>query len=174
MTEHPTETKFLSPFDVPTPEGAEGWEEMYPYYLLFDPARREDEESRFWFYNGMHFPEPMPAFDMITAESCYLSIGLYQGRVFRSRPCSASSTASSTATSTSRRTRSATPPRSTSGSGLPAAHRLLLRELGLLVGRWQAEVDEVIVNLTALEVPHLPAGGRAGALHDHASARTSG
>ena len=55
---------------------------MYPYYLLFDPARREDEERRFWFYNGMHFPEPMPAFDMITAESCYLSIGLYQGRVF--------------------------------------------------------------------------------------------
>jgi hypothetical protein len=21
---------------------------MYPYYLLFDPARREEEESRFW------------------------------------------------------------------------------------------------------------------------------
>ena len=59
---------FPSPFDVETPAGAEGWEEMYPYYLLFDPARREEEESRFWFYNGMHFPEPMPAFDMITAE----------------------------------------------------------------------------------------------------------
>jgi len=44
--------------------------------------RREDEDKRFWFYNGMHFPEPMPAFDMITAESCYLSIGRYQGRVF--------------------------------------------------------------------------------------------
>ena len=73
---------FPSPFDVPTPPGAEGWEEMYPYYLLFDPARREEEEKRFWFYNGMHFPEPMPAFDMITAESCYLSIGRYQGRVF--------------------------------------------------------------------------------------------
>ena len=73
---------FPSPFDVETPVGAEGWEEMYPYYLLFDPARREEEESRFWFYNGMHFPEPMPAFDMITAGSCYLSIGLYQGRVF--------------------------------------------------------------------------------------------
>ena len=83
MTEPRAETTFLSPFDVPTPEGAEGWEEMYPYYLLFDPERREAEENRFWFYNGMHFPEPMPAFDMITAESCYLSIGLYQGRVFQ-------------------------------------------------------------------------------------------
>ena len=66
MSEHREPATFLSPFDVPTPEGAEGWEEMYPYYLLFDPARREAEENRFWFYNGMHFPEPMPAFDMIT------------------------------------------------------------------------------------------------------------
>ena len=97
--------EFPSPFDVETPAGAEGWEKMYPYYLLFDPARREEEENRFWFYNGMHFPEPMPAFDMITAESCYLSIGLYQGRVFSIPPCSASSIASSTATSTSPPTR---------------------------------------------------------------------
>ena len=73
---------FASPFDVPTPPGAEGWEEMYPYYLLFDRARDARGRARFWFYNGMHFPEPMPAFDMITAESCYLSIGRYQGRVF--------------------------------------------------------------------------------------------
>ena len=73
---------FASPFDVPTPPGAEGWEEMYPYYLLFDDARRDEDDQRFWFYNGMHFPEPMPPFDMITAESCYLSIGRYQGRVF--------------------------------------------------------------------------------------------
>ena len=40
---------------------------MYPYYLLFDDARRDEDDARFWFYNGMHFPEPMPAFDMITA-----------------------------------------------------------------------------------------------------------
>ena len=82
MTEVHPPSGFPSPYDVPTPPGAEGWEEMYPYYVLFDPARREEEDKRFWFYNGMHFPEPMPAFDMITAESCYLSIGRYQGRVF--------------------------------------------------------------------------------------------
>ena len=45
---------FQSPYDAPTPAGAEGWEEMYPYYLLFDPARREEEENRFWFYNRLH------------------------------------------------------------------------------------------------------------------------
>ena len=82
MSEVLPKTGFQSPYDVPTPAGAEGWEEMYPYYLLFDPARRDEEENRFWFYNGMHFPEPMPAFDMITGGSCYQSIGLYQGRVF--------------------------------------------------------------------------------------------
>ena len=26
---------FTSPFDVPTPEGCEGWESMYPYYAMF-------------------------------------------------------------------------------------------------------------------------------------------
>ena len=142
MSEVLPKTGFQSPFDVPTPEGAEGWEEMYPYYLLFDPERREAEEKRFWFYNGMHFPEPMPAFDMITAESCYLSIGLYQGRVFRSRPCSASSTASSTATSTSPPTRSATRPRSRSGSRSSCRGSASTTQLGMLVDRWQAAVDK--------------------------------
>ena len=32
------ERTFPSPFSVPTPDGAEGWEELYPYYLRF----RED------------------------------------------------------------------------------------------------------------------------------------
>ena len=42
----------------------EGWEEMYPYYAVFDERRRETDEQRFWFWNSMHFPLPMPAFDM--------------------------------------------------------------------------------------------------------------
>ncbi len=132
MTEVHPPSGFPSPFDVPTPPGAEGWEEMYPYYLLFDPARREEEEKRFWFYNGMHFPEPMPAFDMITAESCYLSIGLYQGRVF-SIP---------TVLGIEHRvvngyiyitSNEVTDPAEIEKrlADVPAAHRLLLRELGL-------------------------------------------
>ena len=157
MTEHPTETKFLSPFDVPTPDGAEGWEEMYPYYLLFDPARRDAEESRFWFYNGMHFPEPMPAFDMITAESCYLSIGLYQGRVFQIP----------TVLGIEHRVVNGyvyiTANEVSDPAEIGKRLEVFLPRIGfyyqnwdMLVGRWQAAVDEVIVNLTALEVPHLP------------------
>ena len=105
MTEVRAESKFQSPFDVPTPAGAEGWEEMYPYYLLFDPERRGAEENRFWFYNGMHFPEPMPPFDMITPSRVTSRSACTRAASSRSRPCSASSTASSTATSTSPRTR---------------------------------------------------------------------
>ncbi len=30
-----------------------------------------EDDKRFWFYNSMHFPEPMPAFDTITAEIPY-------------------------------------------------------------------------------------------------------
>src|SRR6266700_3601227 len=35
-----------------------------------------------WFYNSMHFPEPMPAFDTITAEVPYSAIGANTARVF--------------------------------------------------------------------------------------------
>jgi pyruvate,water dikinase len=157
MTEvHPV-AGFASPFDVPTPPGAEGWEEMYPYYVLFDEARREEEDSRFWFYNGMHFPEPMPAFDMITAESCYLSIGRYQGRVF-SIP---------TVLGIEHRVVNGYVYITSNEVADPALieKRLetFLPRIGFyyenwdtLVERWQAEVDKRIEELGVLEVPRLP------------------
>ena len=52
---------FPSPYEIETPPGCEGWEEMYPYYALFDEHRRAVDENRFWFWNSMHFPMPMPA-----------------------------------------------------------------------------------------------------------------
>ena len=32
---------FPSAYDLKAPKGAQGWEEMYPYYTRFNPARRE-------------------------------------------------------------------------------------------------------------------------------------
>ena len=61
--------------DVP---GAENWRSMYPYFTRFQP----EDDNRFWFYNAMHFPEPMPAFDVITAEIPYQAIGANTARVF--------------------------------------------------------------------------------------------
>ncbi|MFH1897978.1 MAG: PEP-utilizing enzyme [Candidatus Desantisbacteria bacterium] len=72
---------FPSPFDVQTPEGAEGWAEMYPYYLLFSEERREFEE-RFWFCDTMHHTTPLYPFDVITAESWGPALGAYNSRIF--------------------------------------------------------------------------------------------
>ncbi len=74
--------RFPSPFEVGTPPGAEGWEQLYPYYLLFSEERRAEEERRLWFFNGMHFPEAMTPFDIITAEAGYLAIGEMSSRMF--------------------------------------------------------------------------------------------
>jgi pyruvate,water dikinase len=77
---------FPSPFSIETPPGCEGWEEMYPYYALFDERRRDSDENRFWFWNSMHFPVPMPAFDAICIDSPYQAVGDWQNRVFAVPP----------------------------------------------------------------------------------------
>jgi pyruvate,water dikinase len=77
---------FSSPYAIETPPGCEGWEEMYPYYALFDEQRRGTDENRFWFWNSMHFPVPMPAFDVICIDSPYQAVGSWQNRVFAVPP----------------------------------------------------------------------------------------
>ena len=77
---------FPSPFSIETPPGCEGWEEMYPYYAMFDERRRDTDEPRFWFWNSMHFPVPMPAFDAICIDSPYQAVGAWQNRVFAVPP----------------------------------------------------------------------------------------
>ncbi len=77
---------FPSPYEIETPPGCEGWEEMYPYYALFDERRREQDEQRFWFWNSMHFPVPMPAFDLVCSDVPYMGIATWQNRVFAVPP----------------------------------------------------------------------------------------
>lgn len=77
MTGHDKRT-FVLPSEVTDAPGAENWRSMYAPYTRFQP---EDDE-RFWFYNAMHFPEPMPAFDAITAEIPYTAIGANTARMF--------------------------------------------------------------------------------------------
>jgi pyruvate, water dikinase len=57
--------------------GTERAQAAYPYYMQFG----EGDDERFWFYNSMHFPEPMSAFDMITAEAAYCALGSANTRV---------------------------------------------------------------------------------------------
>jgi pyruvate, water dikinase len=85
-TTAPKAGAFPSPYEIETPPGCEGWEEMYPYYALFDERRRDIDENRFWFWNSMHFPMPMPAFDVICIDSPYQAVGAWQNRVFAVPP----------------------------------------------------------------------------------------
>lgn len=78
MSDHPAKRSFPLPSEIEAVPGAEGWHEMYPYFSRFQP----EDDQRFWFYNAMHFPEVMPAFDVITAEVPYTAIGANTARVF--------------------------------------------------------------------------------------------
>ena len=66
--------RFPSPFSIPAPEGAEDWRMLYPYYALFSEERREEEEGKFWFFDGMHNPEPIYPFDTIMTENWSVSL----------------------------------------------------------------------------------------------------
>ncbi|MGI9116959.1 MAG: PEP-utilizing enzyme [Gaiellales bacterium] len=73
---------FTSPFDIETPAGADGWQEMYPYYYVFSDARRAFEEEKFWFFDGMHNPEPVYPFDAIMTENWAVAVNQLTTRVW--------------------------------------------------------------------------------------------
>lgn len=77
MTSH---MKFPSPYDLKAPKGAEGWEELYPYYLLFNDKLRAKEENKFWFCDSQHWPSPFKPFDTITVEFAVKCLGQYNTR----------------------------------------------------------------------------------------------
>ncbi|MDR3487440.1 MAG: PEP-utilizing enzyme [Bradyrhizobium sp.] len=74
--------RFTSPFDVATPKGAEGWEQMFPYYALISAERRALEEGKFWFFDGMHNPEPLYPFDTIMTENWWVAASQMTTRVW--------------------------------------------------------------------------------------------
>jgi pyruvate,water dikinase len=75
-------TDFQSPFAVETPEGAEGWERLYPYYAVFSEDRRDFEEPKFWFHDSMHYPDPMYPFDLLMPENTWLVLNQNTTKVF--------------------------------------------------------------------------------------------
>jgi pyruvate,water dikinase len=73
---------FPSPFELPSPAGSEGWEELYAPYLQFGEARRAFEESRFWFQEGLHAPEPLYPFDALVFEWAVAALNQTNARLF--------------------------------------------------------------------------------------------
>ena len=72
--------RFPSPFEIATPPGAEGWEELYAYSSLFSEGRREFEDSMFWFMDGVHSPEAVPPWDATFLEYAMASLSQYNTR----------------------------------------------------------------------------------------------
>jgi pyruvate,water dikinase len=73
---------FQNPFAVEAPAGADGWQDLYPYYAVFSEPRRASEEGRFWFFDGMHNPEPIFPFDTIMTENWWVACNQMTTRVF--------------------------------------------------------------------------------------------
>jgi pyruvate,water dikinase len=79
------EMKFPDPHKAEIIPGTEGWERMYPYHYQFsetDPERAQYEKSMFWFYDGLHYPEPMYPFDIIWDEAWFLALSQFNTRIF--------------------------------------------------------------------------------------------
>jgi pyruvate, water dikinase len=68
---------FPLPSSLKVVPGTERAQAAYPYYMQFAPG----DDARFWFYNSMHFPEPMCAFDSVTGEAAYCALGAANTRV---------------------------------------------------------------------------------------------
>jgi phosphohistidine swiveling domain-containing protein len=76
------ERRFPSPFSLATPAGAEGWERIYPAYLLFSEENREWEDASFWFLDSLHRPEVEYPFDTIVHEAWNVALSVFSSRVF--------------------------------------------------------------------------------------------
>jgi pyruvate,water dikinase len=148
---------FLSPFEVPVPDGCEGWESMYPYYAQFSQERQASEEARGWFRDGMHFPEPMFPFDFVTADSPYMCLGQANSRIFAVPP----------ALGIDHRVlygwvyMSANPVTDPAEIGrraelFGARAGFYFQNWDELYGRWRSKVEDTIGELEALSIPELP------------------
>jgi pyruvate, water dikinase len=74
--------RFPYPWEVDAPEGAEGWERMYPEYLLFREENAQRDGEAFWVHNAMHNPRAVYPFDTICIEGIQLAAGQNNTRTF--------------------------------------------------------------------------------------------
>lgn len=151
-----TAQRFPSPFDITAPAGAEGWQRMYPYYLLFSEENREFEDGQLWFQDGMHHPEVLYPFDTITHECWRVALGQYNTRVFNVPPAYGIEQRVLNGYLYIMAVPVADP------STIPARVDVFMKRAGHYFGNWDALFEQwkvkmtgVITDLRALEVPRL-------------------
>lgn len=71
---------FPKPSDLQVPPGAEGWEKLYPYYLVFQEQLKDKENEKFWFCDSQHWPTVFKPFETIGAEYAVKCLGQYNAR----------------------------------------------------------------------------------------------
>lgn len=80
------ESRFPSPFDIEGPAGVEGWEDLYSYSATFGENRREYEDTRFWFWDSMHWGQAMTPWDSTFLEMAIASLSQMNSRHYRIPP----------------------------------------------------------------------------------------
>lgn len=75
-----SQTRFSSPYEHHAPAGAEGWKELYPYFLVFQDNLKESEEAKFFFCDSQHWPNVFKPFDAMTVEFAVKCLGQYNTR----------------------------------------------------------------------------------------------
>lgn len=68
--------------EIGAPDGAAGWERMYPYFLRPNADLEEDQNARFWFPDTIHWGKACYPFDSIGAEAVYLGAGQNSARIY--------------------------------------------------------------------------------------------
>jgi pyruvate,water dikinase len=151
------ERRFPSPFSVPTPEGAEGWESMYPPYLLFSEENRDWEDNTFWFYDSLHRPEVEVPFDTIVHEAWNMSASSTISRIFAVPPANGYADRilngrlyTTPLPVTDEATMMQRVPIYTRRAGYYYEHWLELYE------QWTEKLEGLITEMRGIEVPHLP------------------
>ncbi|WP_298044910.1 PEP-utilizing enzyme [uncultured Citricoccus sp.] len=81
-----SEKSFPDPYEIETPSGAEGWEEMYSYHNRFLETRRAEDSQKTWFRNSLHFPEVSYPFDHAVIDGSFTGTGVTNARVFALPP----------------------------------------------------------------------------------------
>src|SRR4051812_28167540 len=78
MSAEPNMKSFPRPSDIEVPAGAEGWEKLYPYNLLFDNP--PGGAKKFWFCDSQHWPTAFKPFETIGGEFAVKCLGQYNTR----------------------------------------------------------------------------------------------
>src|ERR1035437_6830849 len=79
MTVTPALKSFPKPSELTVPEGAEGWEKLYPYNLVFANGSGNEDE-KFWFCDSQHWPTVFKPFETIGGEFAVKCLGQYNTR----------------------------------------------------------------------------------------------